>query len=352
MHSDFSILGRSARELITVPDLSIEAIRVRSHAAGVRARVRALFVCGVAAVAVLGAAGIGTNVSGVRVWLFGNKGAIAVGSLVMVRQPTVSDVRDVAAHATFPIVFPVGMPAGTRVGMLLFSPAGHPNAVSIQYRNERTGFKAAVTFFDSRAVNTNAALLPGGSARPPLREVSAWRAGGETVVGPNGHGSAGALSRIKAVTLKTSAAQSLAATETMVGNVAVLGGPPQLAALAERYAPANARSVLLDPQHIRAIPSLVSHRRPILDSRVVYLTDIPSVGGAPDYSKATLRWPVTAISASGVRAVAAVTRGSCDCEILFNQPAAGTYWIWKIPLSGSAVKKYSVNARTLVVTAK
>lgn len=360
MGSDFSAMGKAARALIPVPELSMDSIRARSHSAAARDRVRALIVCGAIRLAVLGAgAAVGEKLyDGVRVWLSGGKAALTVRSLVMVREPTASDLRDVVARATFPIVFPVGVPAGTRVTMILFAPAERPNFVEVQYRNERTNFNVGFSLIDSATVNTNEATLPTGSWRPPFQAGYQWRVGRETVLVPKfARISLHDVNRIEAAMMKASPEGSLALIGTMLRKVMVLGVTPELADIAERYAPPSGRSVLLDPQLIRRIPSLVQQGKPVVDDRTIYFSNIPSVHGEPDYSRATLHWPrVIVISAAGVRAIDAVlrftgTRDDCDCEILFNQPSNATYWVWKISMSASpTARKYSVDAKTFAVT--
>lgn len=360
MGSDFSAMGKAARALLPVPELSMESIRARSRSAKTRDGVRALILWGVIGIAVLGAsAAVGERLyDGVRVWLSGGKGAVVVRSLVLVRQPTASDLRNAIEGATFPVVFPVGVPAGTHVNMIMYAPAGRPNSVTIEYQNERANFKAGFSLFDSAMVNTDNASLPTRLARPRFGQVDQWTVAGETVFVPKGLIALPELNRIKAAMMKASPPDSLAVTETMLRKVTVLGGALELADIAERYAPPGGRSVLVDRQQLRRISSLVKQGKPILDPRTVYLSNIPSVHGEPDYSKATLHWPKTVvISADGVRAIGAVLRSTgaggddCGCEVLFNQPSRTTFWVWTIPISTSVtVKKYSVDARTFAVT--
>jgi hypothetical protein len=198
--------------------------------------------------------------------------------------------------------------------------------------------------------------LPAGSARPLFRADYQWQIGSETVLVLKENISAVDANRIKAAMLQASPAYSLALTDAMLRKVTVVGGAATLADAGERYAPSEGRSVLLDRQQTRQIPRLVMQDKPVLDSRIIYLSNIPSVHGEPDYSKATLHWPkIIVISEGGVRAIDAVLRSTgkrdnCGCEILFNQPNKTTYWVWKLPLSGSPVKKFSVDANTFVVT--
>ena len=96
-----------------------------------------------------------------------------------------------------------------------------------------------------------------------------------------------------------------------------------------------------------------SHR-PLLDSRIVTLTNIPSKSGVPDYSKATLHWSSrAAVPSDGIRAVDAVLRASapnCRCAVLYSGEAGGMY---KVALVGSsppyAAVRYAVSKKTLFV---
>jgi hypothetical protein len=128
-----------------------------------------------------------------------------------------------------------------------------------------------------------------------------------------------------------------------------------LAAVAERDAP-DGRGVVLDQQHIGWIPGLAKLGKPMLDSRTVFLTNIPTTNGEPDYAKATLSWPKhIVISSGGVRAIDAVlrhagVRGDCGCGVLFDQTLAASYSVVTISLSAShATKAYTVDARTFAV---
>ena len=358
MDSNFSAMGKAARELIPVPEVPMDLIRVRSRRATTRNRVRALIVYCAITIAVLGAgAAVGQKVyDGVRVWLFGGKVALSIASFVMVREPTAQDLRHVIERASFPIVFPVRVPTGTRMTMLIFAPSDRPNFVEVDYHNERTSFNIGFSLIDSATINTNEATLPTGMWQTRSYQ---WQVGREAVLVPKfGHASLNDVNRIKLAMMQTSPASSLAFTDTTLRKVVVLGVKPELADVAEHFAPLTGRSVLLDPELTGRIPNLVRHHKPVIDDRIIYLTNVPTVHGEPDYSKATLRWPrVILISLAGVRAINAVlrfksTQRDCHCVILFNQPDPATYWVWKLPLSAAvSVRKYAVDAKTLSVTA-
>jgi len=359
MGSDFAATGKAAREMILVPEIPMDSIRAHSRRDSTRARVRVVILFCAVSVALLGAgAAVGEKLyDGVRVWLSGGQAALTIRSFVMVREPTASDLRQLVKRATFRIVFPVGAPAGTRMTLLTFAPAERPNFVEVLYHNERTNFSVGFSLVDSTTINTNQATLPTGPWRPPSHPGYQWRIGRETVIVPQfAHISLRDVNRIKLAMMKASPANSLVLTLPVLRKVTVLGTRPMLADLAEHYAPPTGKSVLLDPELTRRIQSLAKQGKPVVDDRIIYLTNIPTVHGEPDYSKATLRWPqVILISPAGVRAIGAVLRftrspADCDCVILLNQPRSTTYWIWKFPLSApSKAQKFSVDAENFNV---
>lgn len=358
MESDFSTMGRSARALIAVPDVPLDSIRSRSHAARARSRMETFGACAALALAAVGAGtGVGAKIyNEVHVWLSGGKSAVLIHSGVLMRHPMGAELRDAIAGATFPVVFPVGVPAGTRVDMVTVAPIGHPSSITISYQNA-AGFKTSFALLDPAVVSADAAQLPTGSVGIAVGPFEHWRVGGEIVLTRSTGASLADLNRIKAAMSTASPGDSLALTETMLPTVTVLGGTVRLG-IAERYRPANGRSVLVDENSIRTIPGLVKRGAPLLDSRIDTITNITYKNG--DISTGVGRPPKDiAVSAGGVRAIYAVLRSSgvahgryfCGCEMLFNQPNRSTYWVWQIPMSASsAVTKYSVDAKTFAVT--
>jgi hypothetical protein len=357
MQSDFSVMAKRARAQVIIPEVPMAMILLRSRALRSREKVRALVLAGIISLAMVGtAAAFGTNIyNGVQLLLFGNRAAIVIQSFVMVREPTAIDLRRAVEGATFATVLPVGLPAGTRLWRLEYAPAVHPNMIFLEYRNDRTNFHPAVGLFDTSDVNNDAALLPSGVARPTLRDDYEWRVGGETVVVLKRAISQKDAQRVQSSMLATTPVASLAATEPMLSSATIMGAAPDLDRLAARYAPAKGHTVMLGPPYIASIAQLAKRGKPLLDSRVVYLANIPSSHGEPNYAKATLRWPhVVVIPVAGVRAIDAVLRstgtGDCRCDIFFNQPNAATYWVWKLQRSPSLVlHKYVVDAKTFAV---
>ena len=142
---------------------------------------RAFVACAVSLVVVGAGAGVGAKLyDGVHVWFSGNKVATVVHSGVLMRHPIASDLRTAIAHATFPVVFPAGIPAGTTVNMVTLAPLDRPSAITISYSNPGR-FNTTVALLDPAVVDANAAQLPSGSIRPS-RTFSHWRVGGEIIV--------------------------------------------------------------------------------------------------------------------------------------------------------------------------
>lgn len=355
MSSDFSARGRSVMESIAVPALSMEAIRRRSHRDRRRGRVRAAAACAVLSLGAVGA-GVGAKLyDGVHVWLAGGKVTAVVPSGMLMREPTAPELRNAIAHATFPVVFPVGVPAGSRANMVTLAPLGRPSAITISYQGP--GFTAAFALADPAVVDADGAA-PSDPALPPMRAAYHFRVGGEVVVVSAKGISAADLDRIKVAMAKTSPAESLAQTARMLPKLTVLGGAVRLDP-AERVRPANGSSVLLDEASIRSIPGLIEKAKPMYDWRITSIDKVGYKNGAMATGAADRRPRAIAISADGVRAIDAFLRspaerghrGACGCEILYHQPNRATYWVWKIPLSShGTARKYLVDAKTLAVT--
>ncbi len=372
MHSDFGALGRTAREHLPVPPVPFDGIRGGLRLARTRARARTATIVALLAVAAVSAqAGIAEKIGGgIRLWLSGGEAAVAVRSFVMVRHPTSADLRRAVAHATFPVVLPLDTPPGSRIVYIAYAPADRPTSITLQYGDAKGDLHLGVSVFDTATVGTGPASLPAGSARPPFHDAYHWQIGRETVLVGKGPAGAASVERIEAAMNHVSPAASLAAVQPALWTSTVLGGVYEPTAVAERLAPASDRTVILDRAHVAAVHALALRRRPILDSHIVALTDIPQVNGEPDYAKATLKWPRTvAVPADGVRAIDAVLRFSgtprdCRCGVLYDPVGGVTRRIWVLPLespasSGSAPaymsvvnpREYAVNVRTLVVTA-
>jgi len=357
MQSDFSATARTARAAIPVPGFPVERIRARAHAATTQARTRLA-----ALVTALVLAGVGVQAGlaeklfhGVRVWLSGEKAAVAVDSFAMVSFPTPDDLRAVVAHATFPVVLPVGLPPQTRVLRVFAAPAGRPTYVMLEYLKTGSASQASFSLVDTNALGTGTPSIPGVAVTPEFRPVARWTVGGETVLVPPKYDE-GRGGRMQAAMRESTPAQSLAQNEAHAWRITVIGGRIDVAVRADRLA-AGSRAVLLDSGHLRWIPQLLKQRRPMPDGRFVEVTHVPYAHGEPDYRHATLHFRRTvAVPLGGLRAIeaamrAAHTTAECRCEVLFEPASAGTYSVSTIPFSASdAVRRYAVDVRSLAVT--
>lgn len=361
MLSDFAAAGKRARSAIAVPELPMENIRAQSTVQHKRGKIRTLIVSAAISLAMVGtAAAFGTHIyNGVRLWMSGARSSLSIQSFVLVKEPTASDLRHVVATATFPIVLPLGVPKGAHLWRLEYAPARHPNAVFLEYRDERTHFHAQFALFDSSAIQHGQSPAPSIAAMTqPLEHQYRWRIGRETVLAGKTALTASLAARIKAAMTAATPASSLAATTPVLSNAIVMVVAPGLEDLAVRYAPHRRKSVVVGPRFPAMIAHLARTNKPLLDGHVVDLTNIPAgANGEPDYQKATLRWPHTiAIPASGLRALNAVLHhvhasANCRCLIFFNGKTNAAYSIWLLDLSPQRVlRKYVVNARTLAVT--
>ena len=360
MSFDFSAAGRSARERIPTPKVPMESIRTRSRAARARGRAQALAACAAIAIVTIGAGtGLGAKISnGVHIWLSGGQVSMQMRSFVMVRDPMATDLRDAIAHATFPVVLPVGLPAGSRVFGIQAIPAERPSVIVIAYHDPAGRDGGSFVLLDPAVVEDRGTVQAAAARLGPVYE---WRLHEETVLAGKKFLSPSDIERIKAAMAASSPSDSLAATESALTKVTVLGGESERLAIAERFRPQTGPSFLLGQHQTESIPRLAKTGAPILDVRTFRATKVPYANGQLDYSHLTGSTSKTiAISPNGVRAIDAVLRsaagghhGDCACEVLFSRPNGNTYWIWTIPMSGSAagVKKYAVDARTLAVTA-
>lgn len=357
MLSDFSAAAKRAQARIVVPDAPLERIRTSVSSRRQRGKVRALVCSAAITLACAGTAAAFGLYNGVHIWFAGNKTAVAVRSLALVREPQERDLRDVVSRATFPVVLPVGLPAGTHVWKMTYAPAEHPTMVELSYINAATGFRTGVTLFDSSAVNGGS--VPATAMWRPSADVYKWQAGRETVVVVKSALSAANQRRMETAMASASPESSLRATIPMLSTATILNIAPDAGEVAARYMPKNGRTVVLGRRFPETIARILKHRRALRDTRTTYLTNIPSKDGAPDYAHATLQWPNTGtvIPADGIRAIDAVyriagIRGDCGCMTFFNElPGSQTYRIWILRGTPPNVtlRKYRIDEKSLRV---
>ncbi len=347
MRFDFSAAGRAARDGIAVPAVPYDAIRRRSHEANFRARAQLLGVClAVALIGVSTATGFAQKtLATVRIWLSGGKAAVAVDSFVMIRDPLSADAQRVIDSASFTPVLPTHFPPGTHVSRLMYSPSDKPNMISVQYLNDQTGYHSGLTVVATSAIEQGSAA--------PLSAVSStaysWRVGDETVVIPREHATAAQIQSLK---VDLSSAKPRTLQESLLRTLTVLGARPDVADAVQKHAVRG--SVLLGRQFVGEIPHLTKLNRPLLDSRIVTLTNIPSKSGVPDYSKATLHWSTrVVVPILGIKAVNAVLHASslhCKCSVLYSGEAGDAYDVALVVSSSPyAVVRYSVSKTTMLV---
>jgi hypothetical protein len=350
--------AKSARAAIPVPIVPLQRIVGRSRALANRDRLRTVVACGVVALAAIGATTVGTKLyDGIQFWISGDRGAAIVHSMAVMSPPLAGDLRAVAAKATFAVVYPVGLPAGTRITRVIYAPAGHPTSITLQYLNPRSGFRAGLTLVDSAVVNATSLPPSSGGRAPKLAAVDQWRIGGETVIGLMGKLAPPTVRTIQDAMRSTSAADSLIASEKMLWTLRSVGAPYQLAETAEQLAPNGA---VVGRGSLSIIPGLARKHQPLLGTRVMYLTNIPYAKGVPAYNAASMSWDhEVVVPADGVRAIAAVMAAIREsgnlkgcCELLYSPAANGSYAIWTLPMSPAApVKKYLVDVKTYRVRA-
>lgn len=335
MPADFSTAAKAARLQITVPPVDIEAIRGRSAASSARARMRRLAFALTASLGVIGGAIAFANIGGgVHLWLTGNGVRAVVESFTTVRDPRAADVKRIASHATFPVVFPVNVPGSARSWWIAYSPADKPDMITIQYRDALGKPYLGVTLVDNAKIRRDIGLMPAGPAQAKTGKAVHWQIGGETVIAQSSRMSQSDIAGIKAAMQNESASRSQAAFEASLPKIVIEQVQPRVAQAAERIAPPGS-NVLLGKWDIHQIPTLAAKGKALRDGRTVNITNIPQLHGEPDYRHATLQWPkAIAIQADGVRAVAAVLRSeklgpNCDCAILVHQNG-GAYAVWEI----------------------
>uniref|UniRef100_E6Q3D0 Uncharacterized protein n=1 Tax=mine drainage metagenome TaxID=410659 RepID=E6Q3D0_9ZZZZ len=346
---------------MSVPELPVASIRTRLRDAHTRHRSHVLIACALATIAVLGSGTLlaAMMFGGVRVWLSGDRAAVDMTSFALILNPNADDLRRVTTDATFPVVLPVGIPKGMHMNTLIFSPADHPNFIEVMYRNSQTDARSGqFLLLDSSTLNHGEApTLPNGESLP-AGKVTHWSVGRESVIVLG----AGQYAAMKSAMSGITPAESLARTLPMLYRITLLAEQDKRADEAEAIAPAEGQSVLLDRGHLGDIARLARSNKPVVYTRETVFEPHPSVAGKPDFAHAKRHFiTTTAVSAGGVRAIAAVlasgacgstgtTRSSLTCQILINERSGRAYWIWVLPLNtSSAPTKYVVDSTTFRV---
>ncbi len=361
MPFNFAEAGKHVQTEMPVPELPIASIRNRLRDANTRHRSHVLIACALAAIAVLGSGTLlaAMLLGGVRVWLSGNKAAVDMTSFALILNPNADDLRRVTTDATFPVVLPVGISKGMHMNALVFSPADHPTFIEVMYRNSQTDARSGqFLLLDSSTLNHGAApTLPNGE-KLPAGKVTHWSVGRESVIVLG----AGQHAAMKAAMSGITPAESLARTLPMLYRTIILADQDKLADEAAAIAPAEGQSVLLDRGHLGEIARLARSNKPVVYTRETIFEPHPSVAGKPDFAHAKRHFiTTTAVSAGGVRAIAAVlasgacgstgtTRSGRSCQILIDERSGRAYWIWVLPFNASsAPTKYVVDRTTFRV---
>lgn len=358
MSCDFGLEAKHARAHLRVPQVPLERILARSTAARKQNKLRTIALSAVISLATVGtAAAFGSTIyGGVRLWLSGDTTAVSIQSFAITNEPTAADLKAVIGRAAFPVILPAGLPEGTHLWSLKYAPADRPDAVFLDYRNDRTKFRTGFALFGPDAVK-NAASLPLASTLRAPGGVYRWQTGQETVVVLKRAISRDDATAVQAAMAHASPQSSLAGTQPMLSRALILGLAKNLPEIAQRYAPQSGRTAVLGPVQVQSIHRLAAQAKPLRDPRTAYLTKIPFKAGLPDYANATVQWPfVVAVPLSGVRAIDAVFTHSgappcSQCAVVLNRQTGGNFSVWVVsPNAPYPATRYSVNPKTLAVT--
>ncbi len=348
MPSEFSNAGKASLRAIAVPPLVMNAVRARAQERRSRTGLRRIIVGATLAIGILGAATVAVvKNAGVDLWVSGNKGAFMMHSLEWIRSPQASEFRAAVANATFPVVYPVGLPAGAKLVDMQVAPQGAPSTVMLAYRGPGE-FHADFILANPKIVN--AAKFGPGGAQPHFGHIDTWRVGDEVVVVPKGLLSAAAIDRIESAMRKTSPAASAADAQSRLLPFIVLGGIDRVVTAA-RYAPSTGSSVLIEDSQVRSLPRRIAARDPFVDNRVQSLSGFiyekGKLSGARSKPVPGVSSKKVVINLDGMKAIESALRAhgmlQCRCDVLFHRGAAA-YTIWALPLGHGAVSKYVVPA--------
>ena len=196
MPANFDVACRAARDAISVPPIPLEAIRSAAQAGSqtyTSGRRRAVLIAVVASVSLVAAAAAAEFYGRVQVML-GPSGAVNVsfdpGSAyrAVIRNPKPADFEKAARAMDFPVVFPTGLPQGTRAEVLMvFGPSAMQIVYDLPGAWRRSNHLLVVMLANPAAVAT-------GTAHPPRakyqlqfvpaegRGAARWTVGRENVI--------------------------------------------------------------------------------------------------------------------------------------------------------------------------
>lgn len=344
---------------LPVPELPAASIRNRLRDANARHRSRVMLAATLAAIVIVGSGSVvAAMLGGVRIWLLGDKASFTMRSFATIANPDPEALRRVMADATFPVVLPVGLPKGTHMERLFYSPVDRPNFIGVFYENAGGGTTQFALFDSSTVRHGEAPALPNGQ-KLPMGAVAHWTIGNETVIVPL----PSQQDTVRAAMSRVSPSESLAQNLPLLYRITILGGDYRIANQADALAPSNGQSVLIDRGHLSEIAGLARERKPLMFSKGTNVVDLPSVNGKPDFAHQKTRRIAErkALSASAVRAAAAVlATNACGsggrmgsgftCELLIDQQQGRAYRVWLLPMNGTAPSKYVVDPTTFRVS--
>ena len=293
MPSDFVEDAHHAFSNIIAPEAPISGIRERARDASAGRRAMLLRT---AAVAVLSFGAIGGAAAGlssqVRIWMSGGHAAVDLRALDLISYPRKTELADLVHRAAFPVVLPLGLPQGARLAGVMAAPALRPTSIMFRY-SLPDGNWFTIVLTETAAITQ--------SAPPPAfasSDVESWTAGAETASVKPGMRHA---DEVKSAMLDATPASSLAA------NVAFV-----------------VKGIALNPHQLAAVPGLARNGAPLVDNRLVRLTDIPRTSNGPDYQHAKYHWDRSiTVPAAGVREVAAYLKAHPGAsQTLMYDPAA------------------------------
>ena len=161
-------------------------------------------------------------------------------------------------------------------------------------------------------------LLPIGR-KTPVATVKHWNVGGETVIFKDPRNFA-RQADVEAAMQRSTPSESLDQSLPRLYRVEFHGGYSGVADVADAIAPNDGLNVLVGHAYLGEIAALARERKPLItDSRTRVVDNLPWISGKPDWAhQSSHAGKEVAVSADGVRAIAAVLRD----ESLWEHSAA------------------------------